>query len=42
MDVETKHTSPDMIGAVAGGMQGERPRYRGLIADNGLDSGARS
>ena len=29
-------------GAVIDGMGGKRPRYRELIADNGLSSGARA
>ena len=32
----------DIMGAMASGMNGKRLRYRALIADNGLDSGARS
>ena len=32
----------DIMGAVATGMRGKRLRYRELIADNGLSSGARS
>ncbi len=32
----------DMMAAVAEGMKGERLRYQDLIADNGLDSGARA
>ena len=32
----------DQMGAVVQGMDGQRLRYRDLIADNGLDSGARS
>ena len=32
----------DIMGAVATGMRGKRLRYRELIADNGLPSGARS
>ena len=31
----------DQMGCVAVGMQGKRLKYRELIADNGLDSGAR-
>ena len=32
----------DVMGAVTDGMGGKRPRYRELIADNGLSSGARA
>ncbi len=32
----------DQMGSVAAGMVGKRLMYRDLIADNGLDSGARS
>ncbi len=32
----------DIMAAVASGMDGKRLRYRDLIADNGLASGARS
>ena len=32
----------DIMGTVADDMAGKRPRYRELIADNGLASGARA
>ena len=37
-----EHDTIDIMGAVACGMNGKRLRYRELIADNGLPSGARS
>ena len=33
--------TPDQMAGVAAGMAGKRLRYEDLIADNGLDSGAR-
>lgn len=33
--------SADMVAATAAGMEGKRLRYRDLIADKGLPSGAR-
>ena len=32
----------DIMSAVTGGMGEKRPRYRELVADNGLSSGARA
>ena len=37
-----EHDTLDQMDAVASGMDGKRLRYRDLIADNGLDSGART
>ncbi len=46
-EFEGRHNSRDadtkqQMTRVISGMQGKRLRYRDLIADNGLDSGARS
>ncbi len=37
-----EHDTIDQLSALSGGMDGKRLRYRTLIAENGLASGARS
>ncbi len=37
-----EHDTADMMGAIVSGLEGRHLRYQDLIADNGLNSGARS